>query len=185
MCVYKDNYLKKCLLKLKRLHSDQPNYENRYIKLTKKVFKAQKSIFYSIYLIYSQMREYNAHSRNYRLWIPGGERCLHKNYYSGYVFFSAQTLLGHSVLPRLEEYTSELHNRALDLFSSFDTLYQVLYQRMSINLEPPYHDLTPYFCDFDKFWLLFEKRLYTCYHNVFHINKIKSSQVIKVFQVNI
>lgn len=130
------------------------------------------------------MKEYNEHSRNYRLWIPGGERCLHKNFYSGYVFFSAQTLLSGIALSRIKEYTSELQNRALDLFSSFDTLYKVIYHRMTFNIEPPYSDLVSYLCDFDKFWLLFEKRLYTCYHNVFHITKIKSSQMIKGFQVN-
>ncbi|ORY54926.1 hypothetical protein LY90DRAFT_669820 [Neocallimastix californiae] len=179
---HSDRYLKKCLLKLRKLQPNQQNYEKLYTKLTKKIFKTQKSIFYAICLIYRQMREYNTHSRNYRLWIPGGERCLHKNYYSGYVFFAAQTLLYGFALPRLEDYTIELQNRALDLYSSLNTLYQVLYQRMTFNLEPPYTDLVPYLCDFDKFWLLFEKRLYTCYHNIFHINKIKNSQIVKVFQ---
>ncbi|ORX88115.1 hypothetical protein BCR32DRAFT_239634 [Anaeromyces robustus] len=128
------------------------------------------------------MKEYNIHSRYYRLWIPGSDRHLTKNYYSEYVLFSAQVLLNGLTLPYLEKYNEELTNRAIDLFSCLEKLYHILYRRMKYTLSPPYTDLIPIMSDFDKFWLLFEKRLYTCYHNVFHISKIKTTQIMTGFQ---
>jgi len=180
---HSDKYLKKCLLKLKSLRIGvTPKFQQKYIKWSREALKAQKSVLYAIFLIYSQTRDYNAHSRYYRLWIPGGDRHLSKNYYSEYVLFSAQALLSGVQLPRLEEYYGELQNRALDLYSSLNTLYQVIYHRMEMSFNPPYTDLVPYLNDFDKFWLLFEKRLYTCYHNIYHINRIKSTQMMSGFQ---
>jgi len=180
---HSDKYLKKCLSKLRNLRIGiTPKYQQKYIKWSREALKAQKSVLYSIFLIYSQTRDYNSHSRYYRLWIPGSDHHLSNNYYSEYVFFSAQALLSGITLPQLEEYSGELQNRALDLYSSLNTLYQVLYHRMEMSLKPPYADLVPYLNDFDKFWLLFEKRLYTCYHNIYHINRIKSTQMMSGFQ---
>ena len=179
-----DKYLKKCLSKIKRLSlASTPNYRRKYSKLVRKTLKAHKSILYSLFLMYSQMGDYDENSRTYRLWIPGGERRLSKNYYSEYILFAAQSLLSGVTLPRLEEYTAELQNRALDLFSCLSLLYKIIYHRIEFSLLPPYTDLAPYLCDFDKFWLLLEKRLYTCYHNIYHISKIKNSQIIIEFQV--
>jgi len=154
----------------------------KYYRLTEKAMEAQKTLLSSLFFLLSQVREMNPHSRSYRRWIPGGEREPTQNYYSEYVLFAAQTLMNGASLPYLEEYTFELHNRAMDLYSSFDNLFQAIYYRMKFSLLPPYTDLLSCLCDFDKLWLLFEKRLYICYHSVFRISRIKSNQVLSGFQ---
>ena len=146
--------------------------------------KAQKSILSSIFYLLTQVREVNPYSRRYRLWIPGGEHEPSTNYYSEYVLFAAQTLLNRVSLYKLEEYTVELHSKALALYNSLDNLIQAIYHRMKFSMLPPYNDLKSYLCDFDKLWITFEKRLYICYHNVYRISRIINDPVLE-FQVNI